>query len=43
MHRPTSPVQAPPTVSPEEEEGEFSGHVTPKDERLLGGEGTLFK
>ncbi|KAK7162994.1 hypothetical protein R3I93_007133 [Phoxinus phoxinus] len=37
IHRPTSPVQAPPTVSPEEEEGEFSGHVTPKDERLLRG------
>uniref|UniRef100_A0A672SUR2 Collagen alpha-1(XVIII) chain-like n=1 Tax=Sinocyclocheilus grahami TaxID=75366 RepID=A0A672SUR2_SINGR len=36
-YRPTYPVQAPPTVSPDMDEGEFSGHVTPIDERLLRG------
>uniref|UniRef100_A0A8C1RX49 Collagen, type XV, alpha 1b n=1 Tax=Cyprinus carpio TaxID=7962 RepID=A0A8C1RX49_CYPCA len=36
--KPTFPVQAPPTVLPDMDEGEVSGHVTPIDERLLRGE-----
>lgn len=41
-HGPTSPVQAPPTLPPEVDEGDFSGHVTPIDERLFRGEKTVF-
>ncbi|TRY53868.1 hypothetical protein DNTS_002811 [Danionella cerebrum] len=35
--RPTSPIEAPPILTPDQEEGRFSGHVTSTDESLLGG------